>query len=112
MVRAWERMERERERGQRGTGKKRRTHQIQHPGRCKYDQRGHVNIDNLYAKPSNLRRHIDWTENQTYEYGMDADEDNKHNKKFVKKESQVLYEIIFDRERDCGGQGGHYIYEK
>ena len=45
------------------TGKERKIRRTQHPERCKYDQRGHVNIDNLYAKSSNLRRHIDWTEN-------------------------------------------------
>ena len=54
--------ERERERTEE-TGKERKIRQTQHPGRCKYNQRGHANIDNLYAKPSNLRRHIDWTEN-------------------------------------------------
>ena len=42
------------------TGKERRTRRT-HLGRCKYDQRGHANIVNLYAKPSNLKRHIDWT---------------------------------------------------
>ena len=30
---------------------------------------------------------------------MDADEGSKHNQKFVRKGSQVLYEIISDRER-------------
>ena len=45
------------------TGKERKIRRTQHLGRCIYDQRGHANIDNLYAKPSNLRRHIDWTEN-------------------------------------------------
>ena len=45
------------------TGKERRIHRTQHPKRCKYNQRGHANIDNLYVKPSNLRRHIDWTKN-------------------------------------------------
>jgi len=98
----WEQVERERTEG---TGKERRTHRTQHPGRCKYDQRTHADIDNLYAKPSNLRRHIDWTENQTYEYDIDADEDSKHNQKYVRKGSQVLYEIVSDRERDCGGRG-------
>ena len=44
------------------TGKERKIRRTQHPGRCKYDQRGHANIDNLYAKSSNLRRHIDWIE--------------------------------------------------
>ena len=87
------------------TGKERRIRRIQHPRRCKYDQRGHANIDNLYAKSSNLRRCIDWTENQVYEYNMDADEDRKHNQKYVRKVSQVLYEIISDRERDYGGRG-------
>jgi len=89
----------------RETGKERRTRRTQHLGRCKYDQRGHANIDNLYAKSSNLRRHIDWTENQTYEFGMDADEDSKHDQKYIRKGSQVLYEIIFDREIDCGERG-------
>ena len=61
------------------TGKERRIRRLQHPRRCKYDQRGYANIDKLYAKLSNLRRHIEWTENQTYEFGMDADEGSKHN---------------------------------
>jgi len=88
-----------------GAGKERRTDRIQHPERRKYDQRRHVDIDNLYVKLSNLRRHIDWNENQTYEYGMDVNEDSKHNQKYVRKDNQVLYEIISDRERDCGGRG-------
>ena len=75
------------ERGQRRLKKKRRIRRTQYPERCKYDQRGHANINNLYAKPSNLRRHIDWTENQTYEFGMDADEDSRHNQKYVRKGS-------------------------
>jgi len=87
VVRAWEQVERERDEG---IGKERRTHRIQHLERCKYDQRGHVDIDNLYAKSSNLRRCIDWTENQAYEYGMDADEDIKHNQKYVRKVSQCF----------------------
>jgi len=36
---------------------------------------------------------------------MDADEGSKHNQKFVRKDSQVLYEIISDREIDYGGRG-------
>ena len=87
------------------TGKERKIRRTQHPRRCKNDQKGHANIDNLYAKPSNLRRHIDWTENQTYEFGMDADEDSKHNQKYIRKGNRVLYEIFSDRERDCGGRG-------
>ena len=43
---------------------------------------------------------------------MDADEGSKHNQKFVRKGSQVLYEIISGREIDYGGRGGHYIDEK
>jgi len=93
------------ERGQRRLEKKRRTRRTQHPGRCKYDQRGHANIDNLYVKPSNLRRHIGWIENQTYEFGMDVNEDGKHNQKYVRKGNQVLHEIIFGKEIDCGGRG-------
>ena len=46
------------------TGKERKSHRTHNPGRCKYDQRGYANIDKLYAKPSNLRRHIDWTKNK------------------------------------------------
>ena len=87
------------------TRKERGTYRTQHPRRRKYDQRGHVNIDNLCTKPSNLRRHVDWTENQTYEFGMDAGEDSKYNQKYVKKGRQVFFEIISGRERDCGGQG-------
>ena len=41
-------------------GKERKIRRTQHLERCKYDHRGYANIDNLYAKPSNLRRHIDW----------------------------------------------------
>ena len=95
--------ERERER-ERETGKERKIRRT-HPGRCKYDQRGHANIDNLYAKLSNLRRHINWTENQANEYDMTADKDSKCHQKYVRKCSQVLYKIISDRERDCGGRG-------
>jgi len=87
------------------TEKEKRIHQTQHPGRCKYEQRGHANIDNLYAKPSNLKKHINWTENQTFEFGMDADEDSKHNQKYVRKGSQVFYEINSDRKIDYGGRG-------
>jgi len=36
---------------------------------------------------------------------MDADEDSKYNQKYVRKCSQVLYEIISGREIDYGGQG-------
>ena len=36
---------------------------------------------------------------------MDADEGNKHNQKFVRKGSQVLYEIISGREIDYEGRG-------
>jgi len=36
---------------------------------------------------------------------MDADESSKHNQKFVRKGSQVFYEIISVREIDYGGQG-------
>ena len=36
---------------------------------------------------------------------MDADEDSKHNQKYVRKDSQVLYEIISGTEIDYGGQG-------
>ena len=43
---------------------------------------------------------------------MNADKDSKHNKKYVRKDSKVLYEIISDRESDCGGRGGHSIDEK
>ena len=84
----------------------------QHPNRCKYDQRGHANIDKLYAKLSDLRRHIDQTENQTYEFGIDADKDSQYNQKYVRKGNQVFYEIISDRERDCERRGGHSINEK
>ena len=35
---------------------------------------------------------------------MDANEGSKHNQKFVRKGSQVLYEIISGREIDYGGQ--------
>ena len=43
---------------------------------------------------------------------MDADEGSKHNQKFVRKGSQVLYEIISDRERIMENGGGHTIDEK
>ena len=43
---------------------------------------------------------------------MDADEGSKHNQKFVRKGSQVLYEINFGREIDCEGWGNHSINEK
>jgi len=57
------------------------------------------------VKPNNLRRRIDWTENQTYEHGMDADKGSKHNQKYVREGSQVFYEIIFSREIDYRGRG-------
>ena len=87
------------------TRKERKIHRTQHPERCKYDQMGHANIDNLYAKSRNLRRDIDWIENQTYEFGMDVDKGSKHNQKFVRKGSQMLYEIISSREIDYEGRG-------
>ena len=60
---------------------------------------GHAKINNLYAKPSNLRRHIDWTENQTYEFGMDAKKDNKHNQKHEGKIVRCfLKEFLIGRE--------------
>ena len=68
VVRAWKQVEREKTEE---TEKERRIRRI-HPRRCKYDQRGHANIDNLYAEPSNLRRDIDQIENQTYEFDIDA----------------------------------------
>ena len=43
---------------------------------------------------------------------MDANEGSKHNQKFVRKASHVLYEIISGREIDYGGRGGHSIDEK
>ena len=36
---------------------------------------------------------------------MDTDEGSKHNQKFVRKGSQVLYEIISGMEIDYGGWG-------
>ena len=43
---------------------------------------------------------------------MDADEGNKHNQKYVRKDSQVLYEITSTREIDYGGRVVHSIDEK
>ena len=43
---------------------------------------------------------------------MDANEGSKYNQKFVKKDNQVLYEIISGREIDYGGRGGYFIDEK
>ena len=43
---------------------------------------------------------------------MDSEEGSKHNQKFVRKGSQVLYEIISAREIDYGGRAGHSIVEK
>jgi len=34
---------------------------------------------------------------------MDTGGDSKHNQKYVRKDSQVLSEIISGSERDCGG---------
>jgi len=35
---------------------------------------------------------------------MDADEDSKHNQKYIRKSTQVLYEIISGRKIDYGGR--------
>jgi len=36
---------------------------------------------------------------------MNAGEDRKHKQKYIRKGSQVLYEIISGKEIDCGGLG-------
>ena len=43
---------------------------------------------------------------------MDADEGSKHNQKFIRKDSQVLYEIISSMEIIMEDGGGHSINEK